>query len=134
MRSRLARVYFALQAVAVTAWWLALWLRPEWRVAFLPKASTDAALLGFAPGDLLILGLGSGVVASLGTAPLMRRALAWLVTGATVYGALYTVTLAASGSASMIGAVLMVPAAVACIFAALTLDADFSALPAGGSR
>ena len=64
----------------------------------------------------------------------LRRAMAWLVTGATVYGAIYTVTLAIAGAAPIIGAVLMVPAAVACIFAAIALDDDVSAIPSGAAR
>ena len=131
----MARIYFAVQAIAVTAWWVALWLRPEWRAAFVPRSSSDSALLGFAPGDLIILGALSAVVAYLGFAEArQRRALAWLVAGATLYGAVYTVTLAVSGSAPVIGAVLMVPAAVACILAAFTLDADVSTLSTSSSR
>lgn len=134
MRSRLARIYFGLQSLAVIAWWLTLWRRPEWRVSFLPTASSDAALLGFAPGDVIMLGLLSALVASLGNASRTRRALAWLVAGATVYGAIYTVTLAVTGAAPVIGALLMVPAGVACIFAAFALDDDVSAVPTGGTR
>ena len=134
MRTRFARLYFGVQALAVLGWWLALWLRPEWRVAFLPKSSSEGALLGFAPGDVLILGFLSAAVASLGNPSRPRRALTWLVTGATIYGAIYTITLAVIGAAPVDGALLMVPAAVACIFAAFALDDDVSAFPTGGAR
>jgi hypothetical protein len=134
VRSRLARAYFGFQSLAVIAWWLTLWLRPEWRFSFLPNKSSDAALLGFAPGDVLMLGLLSAAVASLGNASRTRRALAWLVAGATVYGTMYTITLAVTAAAPVIGAVLMVPAGVACIFAAFALDDDVSAVPTSGAR
>ena len=81
-----------------------------------------------------MLGFLSAVVASLGRASRSRRALAWLVTGATIYGAIYTITLAFIGAAPVIGAALMVPAGVACIFAAFALDDDVSAVSTGGTR
>jgi hypothetical protein len=134
VRSRLARVYFGLQSLAVIAWWFTLWLRPESRIFFLPKASSNAALFGFAPGDVIMLVLLSAAVSALGNPSRTRRALAWLVAGATVYGAIYTVTLAVTGGAPVIGALLMVPAGVACIFAAFALDDDVNAIPTGATR
>jgi hypothetical protein len=91
-------------------------------------------LLAFAPGDLLMLGLGSALVAS-GSHPVRRRrAIAWLVTGATVYAALYTLTLALAGAAPPLGALLMCPAAVASTLAAFSLDDEVSAIPSSGAR
>ena len=133
-RSRLARGYFAVQAIAVAAWWLALWLRPEWRGAFKPYSTPDVILLGFAPADLLLLGLASALVAASGRHTRRRRALAWLVAGATIYATLYTLTLALLGSAPLLGALLMIPAAVAAVIAALILDDDVSTVSPGGAR
>lgn len=131
----MARVYFVLQALAVTGWWVALLLRPEWRAAFRPKSAPDLVLLAFAPGDLLMLGLGSAIVALSGPHLMRRRrALPWLVAGATIYGALYTVALALSDAASPLGALLMCPAAVASALAALVLDDQVSSVPTGGAR
>ena len=135
LRSRLARVYFALQALAVGGWWLALLLRPEWRAAFRPDAAPDAVLLAFVPGDLLMLGLGSARVAWSGPhLARRRRALAWLVAGATVYGALYTLALALADAAPPFGALFMCPAAVAVSLAAFSLDDQASAVPPGDAR
>jgi hypothetical protein len=135
LRPALARGYFALQALAVVGWWLALFLKPEWRAAFRPDQAPDVVLLALAPGDLLMLGLGSAFVAWSGPHLVRpRRALAWLVAGATIYGALYTVALTLSGAAPMIGALLMCPAAVACALAAFTLDDQVSSVPPGGAR
>jgi hypothetical protein len=120
---RLARGYFALQAFAVAGWWLALLLRPAWRDAFRPYSAPDATLLAFAPADLLILAVGSGLVAF--AAPQLLRwqpAMAWVVAGATVYGALYTLALTIAGAAPVLGALLMSPAAVASILAAFAID------------
>ena len=134
-RSRFARAYFALQALAVSGWWLALWLRPAWRAAFRPDPAPDVVLLALAPGDLLMLGLGSAIVAWSGRQRVrLRRALAWLVAGATVYGALYTIALAFTGAVPPIGALLMCPAAVACSLAAFALDDEVSAIPPGSAR
>ena len=117
---RLARGYFALQAFAVAGWWVALLLRPPWRGAFRSASTPDAILLAFAPADLLVLALGSAVVAFSGTHH--RRAVAWLVAGATVYAALYTLALTFAGAAPALGALLMTPAAVASTLAAIAID------------
>jgi hypothetical protein len=131
----LARGYFALQALAVVGWWLALFIRPAWRAAFRAEAAPDITLLALAPGDLLMLGVGSAFVAWSGPHLLRpRRALAWLVAGATIYGALYTVALTLSGAVSVIGALLMCPAAVACVLAAFALDDQVSSVPPSGAR
>ena len=133
-RSRLARGYFGVQAVAVAAWWVALWLRPELRGLFRPFATPDAILLGFAPADLLMLGLGSALVAASSRQTNRRRVLAWLVAGATVYAALYTLTLAIIGYAPFLGAFLMIPAGGAAALAAHILDDDVSTVSPGGTR
>jgi hypothetical protein len=133
LRSRLARSYFALQAVAVLAWWIVLWLRPEWRAAFRPFSAPDAVLHSFAPGDLLMLGVGSALIAS-DHHRRHRRLLAWLVAGATVYAALYTLTLALAGAAPPLGALLMCPAAIASGLAAFSLDDQVSSIPSSGAR
>ena len=135
MRPALARAYFALQALAVAGWWLALFVRPAWRAAFRPDAAPDIVLLALAPGDLLMLGLGSAFVAWSGPhLQRPRRAVAWLVAGATIYGALYTVALTISGAVPVIGALLMCPAAVACALAAFALDDQVSSVPPSGAR
>ena len=135
MGTRLARAYFALQALAVGGWWLALLLRPAWRAAFRPDSAPDVVLFAFALADLLILGLGSAFVAWSGPYVVrQRRALAWVVAGATVYGALYTLALALVHAAPPLGAVLMCPAAIAVTLAAYALDNHLNAVPPSGAR
>lgn len=134
LRSHFARGYFALQAVAVLGWWLALLLTPGWRAAFRPYSAPDAVLLAFASGDLLILCLGSALVAWASPFFVRARALAWLVAGATVYAALYTLALALTGAAPPLGALLMCPAAVASTLAAFSVDDQVRAIPSSGAR
>jgi hypothetical protein len=134
-RLAFARGYFALQALAVSGWWLALLLRPTWRAAFRPASAPDVVLFAFALADLLILGLGSALIALSGPYFLrQRRGLAWVVAGATVYGALYTLALALTRAAPPLGAVLMCPAAVAVTLAALAIDDQANAVPPGSAR
>lgn len=131
----MARGYFALQALAVTGWWLALFFHPSWRDAFRPWSAPDAALLAFAPADLLILALGSALVAFSNQSDSRRqRALVWLVVGAMLYGASYTLTLTVMASASPLGAILMCPAAVASVVAAFALDGHVTAISTGSAR
>jgi sulfite exporter TauE/SafE len=119
----------------VIGWWVALLVRPEWRSPFRPFSTPDAVLLAFALGDLLILGIGSAFVAlSQAHAARLQRAVAWLVAGATVYAALYTLALALGGAAPPLGALLMCPAAVATTIAAFSLDDEISAIPTSGTR
>lgn len=131
----MARAYFKIQAFAVAAWWLALALWPEWRAPFQPHAAPDVVLFAFAPGDLLLLAAGSALVGWIG-GPLIRfrLPLAWGVAGATLYGALYTLTLAVTGAASPLGALLMIPAAAASTLAAFALDDSLRSLPSSGAR
>ena len=84
---------------------------------------------------MLILAAGSALVASSSGIDLRRqRALVWLVAGAMIYGALYTVTLALMASAPPLGAILMCPAAVASVVAAFALDGNVSAISTGSAR
>jgi hypothetical protein len=88
-----------------------------------------------APADLLMLALGSALVASFGRHLVRpRRALAWLVAGATVYGALYTLALVLANAAPALGAILMCPAAFASTLAALALDDRVNAVSPGSAR
>jgi hypothetical protein len=120
---RTACAYFAVQAVTVVAWWVLLAALPAARPLFRPAGAPDVALFAFAPGDLLMLGLGSAAVAlwSSRRDPTLGAA-AWLVAGATAYAALYTITLAACGAMSAVGACLMTPAALASLACARALD------------
>ena len=125
MPARLARLYFVVQGVAVVAWWSMLLLRPATRTMFEVRDAPDIALLAFAPPDLVILACGSLLVAAL-YGRRIASVLAWLVAGAALYGALYTLTTAVTGVAPWIGAVLMTLAAMASIVAANSLSRESS--------
>lgn len=81
-----------------------------------------------------MLGVGSAIVAWPGPHLRRRRALAWLVAGATAYAALYTLALALTGAAPPLGALLMCPAAAASTFAAFSVDDQVSAIPPSSAR
>lgn len=81
-----------------------------------------------------MLGVGSALVAWSRPHLRRRRVLAWVVAGATVYAALYTLALALTGAAPPLGAILMAPAAVASTIAAFSLDNEVSAIPSSSAR
>ena len=133
MTVRAARAWFAVQAAAIAAWWIVLWLRPSARALFRPPEAPDATLLAFAPGDVVIA-IASAVLAR-APAVRWRGALGWTVAGAMVYATAYTVALAASCAAGVFGAILMAPAALASLLAARALHhAHADALPDRRSR
>lgn len=135
LANRMARAYFKIQAFAVAAWWLALALWPEWRAPFRPYSAQDMVLFAFAPGDLLLLAAGSALVGWIrGPMVRFRSAIGWAVAGATLYGAIYTLTLAITGAASPLGALLMIPAAAASTLAAFVLDDSLRSLPSSSAR
>jgi hypothetical protein len=127
-RRRLAAGYFLVQASAVAAWWTLLAVSPAARPYFALREAPIAALGAFAPGDLGLVVLASLVVG-------IRRGrgssgpLAWIVAGAMSYGAAYTISSAALGISSALGAILMVPAAVASLLAASELTRHVQAEP-----
>lgn len=81
-----------------------------------------------------MLGVGSALVAWPGHHQRHRRGLALVVTGATIYAALYTLSLALTGAATSLGALLMCPAAVASGLAAFSVDDQVSSIPSSGAR
>lgn len=119
-RHQIAAAYYVVQAIGVAGWWLMLAIEPSTRVLFaMPRA--PAALLAFAPGDIAIVVLGSAYVG-------VRRGrgesaiVAWMVTGAMLYGALYTITVSLARIAPPLGALLMTPASMASVWAAVVLS------------
>jgi hypothetical protein len=87
----LAIGYLWLQAAAVTAWWLVLWLVPAARAPFLPAADwPDTALLAFALPDLIVLVAGSAAAAhGLRRARPWALPCLWCVAGAVAYATLW---------------------------------------------
>ena len=54
-----AAVYFALQGIAVVAWWLCLIFVPASRKHFQLETNSETSLLAFWLADLSLLGIGS---------------------------------------------------------------------------
>jgi hypothetical protein len=99
---RAVAAFYLLQALAVTAWWLALWQQPEWRAAFVPAHWPADALHCFLLPDAVLLVFGSAAAAwTLRRRHRAASALPWLVTGAAWYAALFcaAATFASDGQA-----------------------------------
>ena len=132
MRRRLAVTYFYLQAAAVAAWWVMLAGAPATRLRFAHHDAPFVTLGAFATGDILVIALGSALVAwrhGVGWA----APLTWMVTGGILYAAAYAVTIAAVHGGPSLGALLMAPAAACTVVAAIVLSRDGRAdtLPPG---
>lgn len=108
-----AAVYFALQGVAVAAWWILLVFLPASRKYFQLENNSETSLLAFWLADLLLLGTGSLVAAGL----LFRDSrhaptASWFVCGAISYAALYCLTFAFFSDSGWLGVTLMFPAMI----------------------
>lgn len=119
-RTALARGYFALQGIAVIAWWAMLLFLPATRTAFAIRGAPPIALDAFAPGDLGLVAIGSLLVAAF-TSRAWSGTLAWVVAGAMVYAALFTIATAITGASGPLGALLMMPAAIVSVGGASVL-------------
>ena len=126
--SRIARMYFVVQAVAIVAWWVVLAAAPQTRSYFTIRGAPLSTLGSFALGDIGIIAIGSAVV---GLLPGWRWSVvaASAISGALLYATCYSVAAAATGSSSPVGALLMVPASMASIVASAILSGDAHADP-----
>lgn len=111
--SRTAALFFAVQAVGVIAWWLALVVRPELRAWFQLEAGSQTSLMAFWMPDAAFIAFGSAAVAVL----ILKRnklqtAALWMVTGAVSYAAVYTFSFALITDRGWLGVVLMMPAMI----------------------
>lgn len=107
---RTAAIYFALQSIAVAAWWLLLFFVPASRAVFRMGEDSDAALLAFWLPDLLLLAVGSlaaGAFCFFDSKLIF--AAAWFVCGAVSYAALYCLSFAFLTDSGWLGATLMLP-------------------------
>lgn len=108
-----AAVYFALQGIAVFAWWLLLIFVPDSRKYFQLETDSATSLLAFWLADLLLLGIGS-----LAAGWLCRRdsrhapVAAWFVAGAISYATFYCLAFAFFTDAGWLGITLMLPAMI----------------------
>jgi hypothetical protein len=126
---RLAVRYFALQALAITAWWIVLATVPASLHWFAPESFPPRTLGAFAPADFGVV-IASAMVAWGNTRP-WAIPLAWVVAGAMTYAAVYTLTAAMLGVGTLLSVILMVPVAIASLAAATALArGNHEAVPA----
>jgi protein-S-isoprenylcysteine O-methyltransferase Ste14 len=108
---RYAIGYYLLQGVAVIAWWLLMYVRPETQSWFRLDNHSLVSLDSFWLGDLLFIAPGSIAAAYL----LYRRwkyatALMWLVTGAITQATAYSAAYTLQTDIGWLGVTLMLPA------------------------
>lgn len=83
-------LYLLLQALAIGAWWLCLWLVPAARPPFIVGDWPEATLLAFALPDVVVLVLGSLLAAhAVRVHHAAARPLLWLLAGAVAYATLW---------------------------------------------
>lgn len=110
--NRSASVYFALQSIAVAAWWILLFFVPTLRVHF-QMGDSETILLAFWLPDLFLLILGS-LAASVFCFLVIKFAsiAAWFVVGAISYAALYCLAFALLSDSGWLGVTLMFSAMI----------------------
>jgi protein-S-isoprenylcysteine O-methyltransferase Ste14 len=127
---RLTALYLAIQSLLGAAWWLILWLVPQSRTSFQPRATDADFILSFALADTLLFVLGSAAAASLfAINHRCARPALWLVAGATLYAALLCIGLAARGPGFQAPAALMLAAATCTTMLSLAVRRDEPTLP-----
>ncbi|MEK7831082.1 MAG: isoprenylcysteine carboxylmethyltransferase family protein [Acidobacteriota bacterium] len=120
---KLTAPYFALQALAVLAWWLTLWFYPNSRRFFMPPNSDEVFLLAFCLPDLSLI-----VIGSFAASFLCRREKAsanvalWLVVGSLGYATLYCLALSLFTDSAWLSVLMMAaPLGASLILALLFL-------------
>lgn len=113
--------YFALQGVAVIAWWLLLLFAPATR-AYFQMGDSAATLLAFWLPDLLLLGIGSLLGAWLcWRDQSLALPVLYVVCGAFSYAGLYCLLFALLTNTAWLGLALMLPAAFLSVVCTLAL-------------
>jgi len=107
-----AAVYFALQGLAIAAWWILLFSVPDSRKYFL-MGDNETILLSFWLPDLFLLTLGSFAVSLLChfESKFLTAAL-WFVVGAISYATFYCLAFAMMTDSGWLGVVFMFPAMI----------------------
>jgi len=113
-----ATIYFALQGLAVLAWWILLFAVPASRKYF-QMGDSETILLAFWLPDLFFLTIGSFVVSAFIRFENRFLTLAiWFVVGAISYAAFYCMAFAMMTDSGWLGVVLM--------FSAMILSGNFA--------
>jgi protein-S-isoprenylcysteine O-methyltransferase Ste14 len=109
---RSASIYFALQGIAVIAWWILLVAVPASRKHF-QMGDGETTLLSFWLPDLLLMALGSLVVSWLIAVDSdFKVAALWFVVGTISYASLYCFAFALMTDTGWLGVVAMFPAMI----------------------
>ena len=128
-----AAIYFALQGIAVVAWWILLFFVPASRKYFQLENTSETSLLAFWLADLLLLGIGSLIAGWLCFQDSRHApAASWFVTGAVSYATLYCLAFAFFTNLGWLGVTLMLPAMLwsGCCSIALSSVGDLMFRPA----
>lgn len=117
---KLTPTYFALQALAVLAWWLTLWLQPNSRRFFMPPNSDEVFLLAFCLPDLALIVIGSFAASFLCSREKASTNVAlWLVVGSLGYATLYCLALSLFTNSAWLSVVMMAASFGASLILAL---------------
>ena len=109
---RSASIYFALQGIAVAAWWILLFFVPASRVHF-QMGDSETVLLAFWLPDLFLLALGSFIAGAFCFFDGKFAAIAaWFVVGAISYAGFYCLAFALLTDSGWLGVTLMFPAMI----------------------
>lgn len=111
--SRSAAIYFAVQGLAVFAWWALLIFAPASRQYFLLERNSETSLIAFWLADLSFLGVGSLIASVLCYRDHeYKRIAAWFVTGAMGYSVIYCFAFTLMTDVGWLGITLMFPAMI----------------------
>jgi protein-S-isoprenylcysteine O-methyltransferase Ste14 len=107
-----ATLYFAVQGVAVLAWWILLFSAPSSRKYF-QMGESETMLLAFWLPDLFLLAVGSFAVSAFVWFENRFTVIAvWFVVGAISYATFYCLAFAMMTDSGWLGVVLMFPAMI----------------------
>ena len=105
---KITPTYFSLQALAVLAWWVTLWLQPNSRRHFMPPNSDEVFLLAFCLPDLSLIVIGSFAASFLcHREKASANVVLWLVVGSLGYATLYCLTLSLLTDSAWVSVVMM---------------------------
>src|SRR5829696_2368886 len=123
-----ASIYFALQGLAVVAWWILLFFVPASR-SFFQMGGSENILLAFWLPDLAFIAAGSFAVSAFCriNGKFLTVAL-WLVVGAVSYASLYCLAFALLTDSGWLGVTLMFPAMILSGNFAVGLSPAFTGL------
>lgn len=127
-----AVTYLLIEGGAITCYWLALWLLPASRSAFMPAGSPAGALWSLLPAEIGLVASSLLAVFAIHKRVPWSTPMLWLHAGAAVYASLYAFGMAAAEPRLWPGAGLMLP--VLAIPLALAFSAQFPAATSAQSK